>query len=117
MQDSATAIFPLALSILRDELPPTRLPAAMATLSSTLAVGSGLALSGAGLPTQGAHPDYHTVFVFSTVLCALALVAVTVVVPPSSEVAGGRIDWIGAAVLACVLVLILLPLSQANAWG
>ncbi|MFC8828938.1 MFS transporter [Streptomyces sp. NPDC057137] len=117
LQGSSTAIFPLALSILRDELPPTRLPTAMAAVSSTLAVGSGLALAAAGVLTQGENPDYHRVFLFSAVLCTLALVAVTLVVPPSSQVAGGRIDWIGAAVLACVLVLILLPLSQANTWG
>jgi MFS family permease len=117
MQGSATAIFPLALSILRDELPPARLPAAMGAVSSTLAVGAGLALVGAGALTQGANPDYHRVFLFATLLTAVALAAAVLVVPPSATKAGGRTDWAGAGALAAALALLLLPLSQGNAWG
>lgn len=61
-QGSATSIFPLALAVLRDELPPRRLPGAMGLVSGTLAVGSGLALVGSGLLTQGDDPDYRLVF-------------------------------------------------------
>ncbi|MFE0100488.1 MFS transporter [Streptomyces sp. NPDC059009] len=117
MQGAATAIFPLALSVLRDELPPHRLPGAMGLVSGTLAVGSGLALVGAGLLTQGDNPDYHHVFWLATVLSALAFVVAAVVVPPSPEPHGGRTDWLGAGALAATLVLFLLPISQGNTWG
>ncbi|NBM17379.1 MFS transporter [Streptomyces sp. GC420] len=117
LQGASTAIFPLALSVLRDELPPYRLPGAMGLVSGTLAFGSGFALVGAGLLTQGADPDYHRVFWLATALSVVALAAVAVVVPPSAGATGGRTDWWGAATLAAALVLLLLPVSQGNLWG
>ncbi|QKW11196.1 MFS transporter [Streptomyces sp. NA04227] len=117
LQGAATAIFPLALSVLRDELEPKRLPGAMALVSGTLAVGAGLALVGAGLLTQGSDPDYHRVFWLAAVLALLALLAVVTVVPTSAHRPGGRTDWAGAGSLALLLVLVLLPLSQGNEWG
>ncbi|MGP3925945.1 MFS transporter [Streptomyces sp. 8N616] len=117
MQGASTAIFPLALSVLRDELEPRRLSGAMGLVSGTLAVGAGLALVGAGLLTQGTDPDYHRIFWMATALSLIALVGVTAAVPPSRETTGGRTDWAGAATLAATLVLFLLPVSQGNTWG
>nr|WP_234386447.1 MFS transporter [Streptomyces sp. ERV7] len=117
MQGAATAIFPLALSVLREEIRPEKLHGAMALVSGTLAFGSGLALVGAGLLTQGDHPDYHRVFWLAAVLAVVALVAVVAGVPASRHKPGGRTDWLGAATLAAVLVLLLLPISQGHEWG
>ncbi|WP_063756423.1 MFS transporter [Streptomyces sp. NRRL S-1824] len=118
MQGASTAIFPLALSVLRDELPARRLPGAMGLVSGTLAFGSGLALVGAGLLTQGPHPDYHRVFWLATVLSLIALATVAFAVPPSPSSTGGRTDWLGATTLAGALVLLLLPISQGSGtWG
>lgn len=117
MQGAATAIFPLALSVLREEIPPARLHSAMALVSGTLAAGSGIALVGAGLLTQGPDPDYRRVFWLAFGLAVLALAAVLVVVPGSRHKAGGRTDWLGAGSLAAMLVLLLLPLSQGHEWG
>ncbi|GHB68665.1 MFS transporter [Streptomyces xanthochromogenes] len=117
LQGAATAIFPLALSVLREEIPAQKLHGAMALVSGTLAFGSGLALVGAGLLTQGSHPDYHRVFWLAVILAVLALVAVVAVVPASRNKTGGRTDWLGAATLAAFLVLLLLPISQGHEWG
>ncbi|MFF1476565.1 MFS transporter [Streptomyces sp. NPDC058301] len=117
MQGAATAIFPLALSVLREEIRPEKLHGAMALVSGTLAFGSGLALVGAGLLTQGDHPDYHRVFWLAAVLAVVALVAVVVGVPASRHKPGGRTDWLGAGTLAALLVLLLLPISQGHEWG
>ncbi|WP_078843028.1 MFS transporter [Streptomyces albus] len=117
MQGASTAIFPLALSVLRDELPADRLPGAMGLVSGTLAFGSGFALVGAGLLTRGPEAGYDRVFWLAAVLSAVALAAVALAVPPSPEPAGGRTDWAGAALLATALVLFLLPVSQGNGWG
>ncbi|MEU9099565.1 MFS transporter [Streptomyces sp. NPDC048361] len=117
MQGASTAIFPLGLSVLRDELPARRLPGAMGLVSGTLAFGSGLALVGAGLLSQGPHPDYHRVFWLATVLSLFALAVVAIAVPPSHSCVGGRTDWWGVTTLAGALVLLLLPVSQGSAWG
>ncbi|WP_055563116.1 MFS transporter [Streptomyces atriruber] len=117
MQGAATAIFPLALSVLREEIRPAKLPGAMALVSGTLAFGSGLALVGAGLLTQGSDPDYHRVFWLAVVLAVVALVGVVLAVPASRSKTGGRTDWLGAGTLALLLVLLLLPISQGHEWG
>jgi MFS family permease len=117
LQGSATAIFPLALSVIRDEVPQEKLHGAMALVSSTLAFGSGLSLVVTGLLTQGSHPDYHSVFWFSTAVSALALLAVAFVVPDGGKRTGGRIDFLGASTLAAFLVLLLLGISQGHTWG
>ncbi|MFD3454997.1 MFS transporter [Streptomyces sp. NPDC058691] len=117
LQGAATAVFPLAQAVLREELPPERLPGAMGSVSGTLAFGTGLALVGAGLLTQGPAPDYHRVFWMAAAMSALSLVAVAAVVPRSRLVTGGRVDWRGAVGLAVTLVLLLLPLSRGSEWG
>ncbi|WP_217554687.1 MFS transporter [Streptomyces sp. GbtcB6] len=117
LQGSATAIFPLALSVIRDEVPHEKLHGAMALVSGTLAFGSGLSLVATGLLTQGSDPNYHLVFWFSTALTALALAAVAVAVPHGGSPTGGRIDVLGALTLAIFLVLLLLGISQGHEWG
>ncbi|WP_420711756.1 MFS transporter [Streptomyces sp. NRRL B-24720] len=117
LQGAATAVFPLAQAVLRAELPAERLPAAMGTISGTLAFGTGLALAGAGLLTGGDAPDYHRVFWLAAAVSALSLLAVAVLVPPSRPACGGHTDWRGAAGLTVALVLLLLPLSRATVWG
>ncbi|MFB7330802.1 MFS transporter [Streptomyces adustus] len=117
MQGSATAIFPLALSIVRDQVPHEKLHGAMALVSSTLAFGSGLSLVVTGLLTQGGDPDYHSVFWFSTAVSVLALLAVLFLVPDGGHRVGGRVDVPGTLVLAAFLVLLLLGISQGHTWG
>lgn len=117
LQGSATAIFPLALSIIRDQVPHEKLHGAMALVSSTLAFGSGLSLVITGLLTQGGHPDYHAVFWVSTGLSVLALLAAIFLVPDRGHATGGRIDYLGTATLAGFLVLLLLGISQGHSWG
>ncbi|MFJ3307736.1 MFS transporter [Streptomyces sp. NPDC086549] len=117
MQGSATAIFPLALSIVRDQVPHEKLHGAMALVSSSLAFGSGLSLVVTGLLTQGSNPDYHYVFWFSTGVSALALLGVILLVPDGGHRVGGRVDVLGTLTLAACLVLLLLGISQGHTWG
>ncbi|MEV4439353.1 MFS transporter [Streptomyces sp. NPDC049577] len=117
MQGAATAIFPLALSVLREEIRPAKLPGAMAMVSGTLAFGSGLALVATGLLTSGDDADYRSAFWLATGLAALALLAVVLLVPATRETTGGRTDVLGALSLAGTLVLLLLPITQGHEWG
>jgi len=117
LQGASTAVFALAQSVLRNELPARRLPGSMGLISGTLAFGNGLALVGAGLLTQGPAPDYHRVFWAAAVLSGLALIATAVAVPHTGAPGGGRTDWLGAVLLAAMLTLLLLPLSRVAVWG
>ncbi|WP_327129401.1 MFS transporter [Streptomyces sp. NBC_01727] len=117
LQGAATAVFPLALSILREEVNPRRLPGAMAVVSGSLAFGSGLSYVLTGLLTRDANADYRTVFWLAAGLSAVALAAAAVFVQHTRIRPGGRTDFLGALTLAAFLVLLLLPVSQGNRWG
>ncbi|MCB5165777.1 MFS transporter [Streptomyces bambusae] len=117
LQGAATAIFPLALSVLREEVRPQKLPGAMALVSGTLAFGSGLALVATGLLTSGDGADYRNAFWMATGFAVLALVAVVALVPATRHKTGGRTDFLGALTLGLTLLLLLLPISQGNEWG
>ncbi|MGW5348651.1 MFS transporter [Streptomyces sp. NPDC004050] len=117
LQGAATAIFPLALSVLREEVRPQKLPGAMALVSGTLAFGSGLALVATGLLTSGDDADYRNAFWMATGFAALALLAVVLLVPATRHKTGGRTDVLGALTLGLTLLLLLLPISQGHDWG
>ncbi|WP_327350738.1 MFS transporter [Streptomyces sp. NBC_01304] len=117
LQGAATAIFPLALSVLREEVRPQKLPGAMALVSGTLAFGSGLALVATGLLTSGAGADYRNAFWMATGFAVLALLAVVFLVPATRHKTGGRTDFLGALTLGIALLLLLLPISQGHEWG
>ncbi|MEU8461024.1 MFS transporter [Streptomyces sp. NPDC029003] len=117
LQGAATAIFPLALSVLREEVRPQKLPGAMALVSGTLAFGSGLALVATGLLTSGDDADYRNAFWMATGFATLALLAVVFLVPATRHKTGGRTDFLGALTLGIALLLLLLPISQGHEWG
>ncbi|MER6099724.1 MFS transporter [Streptomyces sp. NPDC001728] len=117
LQGAATAIFPLALSVLREEVRPQKLPGAMSLVSGTLAFGSGLALVATGLLTSGSGADYRNAFWMATGFAALALLAVVLLVPATRHKTGGRTDLLGALTLGLTLLLLLLPISQGHEWG
>ncbi|MCX4775772.1 MFS transporter [Streptomyces sp. NBC_01264] len=117
LQGAATAIFPLALSVLREEVRPQKLPGAMALVSGTLAFGSGLALVATGLLTSGSDADYRNAFWMATGFAVIALLAVVFLVPATKHKTGGRTDFLGALTLGIALLLLLLPISQGHEWG
>jgi hypothetical protein len=51
------------------------------------------------------------------ILAVVALAGVLFAVPASRSKTGGRTDWLGAVVLAVLLVLLLVPISQGHTWG
>ncbi|MGZ4556053.1 MAG: MFS transporter [Mycobacteriaceae bacterium] len=116
LQGAAAGIFPLAISVLRDEIATDKLPSSMAIVSATLSVGGGIGLVATGLLTTGGD-DYHNVFWLAFILSAAALVGVFVLVPDPHKTSPGRTDVAGALTLGLTLVLLLMPLSQGSAWG
>jgi MFS family permease len=115
MQAASFGLFPLAIGVLREELPPQRLTGAMAVVSGMLAVGAGIGLTVTGLVMRHGG-DYHRLFWLATALTAVGLAGV-VGLPRRAAVATGRIDWIGGGLLGLGLVLLIMPLEEGNSWG
>ncbi|MFD6857407.1 MFS transporter [Rhodococcus sp. NPDC060090] len=115
LQGAAVGAIPLGIAILRDELPPKKIPGAMATLSATLGVGGAIGLPFAAFVAQ--LTNWHMLFVVSGIIGVLGIAAVLYFVPESSQRNPGRFDFVGAILLSIALVLLLLPVSKGNAWG
>ncbi|GAA4166021.1 MFS transporter [Gryllotalpicola daejeonensis] len=115
IQGVAAGAIPLGISLLATLLPKKRRASAMATISAMLGVGGALGLPFAGLIAE--HGDFHTLFWVTTIAAAVAFAAIIIFVPESHDPAGGRIDPVGAVLLAGALVALLLPLSEGSSWG
>ena len=117
LQGASYGLFPLSISVLRRELPEARLSVAMSIVSSTLAVGGVAGLVATGL-LVGDGGDYRRPFwiglgvtLLSLLLACLGAAAPRRRRPPAGSTGGAR--WCSGA----GLVLLLLPVSQGNAWG
>ncbi|MDT7784640.1 MAG: hypothetical protein QOF58_3059, partial [Pseudonocardiales bacterium] len=87
LQGLSGGVIPLGISIMRDELPPERLGAATATMSSSLGVGGALGLPAAALIAE--NLSWHALFWTAAAVGSIALVLVFVFVPESPVRTGG----------------------------
>ena len=116
LQGGAFALYPVAVSVLRDELPAERLVRSIAALSAMLGFGGGLGLVVTGLlMTDGAA--YQRVFWLCTLFTAAVMVAAWLVVPNRPRHVRAEIDWLGGAGLAVGLAAVLLAITQGTRWG
>ncbi|QEN14367.1 MFS transporter [Mycolicibacterium sp. ELW1] len=116
LQGASYALYPIGVSILREELPTDRLMRAMAVLSGSLGFGGGMGLVVTGLLMRG-DAGYHRVFWLTTAFTVLVIVAVLVVLPTRPRSSAGTVDWGGAAGLALGLSAVLLAITQGHGWG
>ncbi|MGC0362947.1 MFS family permease [Rhodococcus sp. 27YEA15] len=115
LQGASMGAIPLGIAILRDTLPPKKVPGAMAVMSATLGVGGAVGLPIAAVIAQNAN--WHYLFVTSAVLGLLCLMLVAIVVPESKVLRPGRFDIAGAVGLGIALVALLLPVTKGGTWG
>ena len=115
LQGMATAVVPLGISILRDELPPAKVGAGVAMMSSTLGIGAAVGLPIAGLVVD--HADWHAMFWGATALALVVLALVATVVRESPVRGSGRFDVIGSIGLTGFLMCLLLAVSKGSSWG
>ncbi|MGV0742843.1 MFS transporter [Mycolicibacterium sp. XJ870] len=116
LQGASYALYPISISILREELAEDRLVSAMSVLSGTLGFGGGTGLVVTGLLMSG-DAGYHRVFWLTTAFTAVVIVVTALVVPARTPTARGDIDWLGALGLAGGLSAVLLAITQGNSWG
>ncbi|GAA2753059.1 MULTISPECIES: MFS transporter [Kitasatospora] len=116
LQGAGGGVLPLAISIVRDELPREKVTGGVAAISASMGVGSGLGLVATGLLLE--HWNYKSIFWMGLAfgLIAVALVALRVPKDPVVDKAGGA-DPLGALTLAGWLSALLIAVSQGNHWG
>ena len=116
LQGASFSLYPIGVSILREELPSGELMGAMAVLSGVLGFGGGMGLVVTGILMHG-DAGYHRVFWFTVAFVVLVIVAVLAVVPRRPRSATGSVDWTGAVGLAAGLSPLLLAITQGHTWG
>jgi EmrB/QacA subfamily drug resistance transporter len=115
VQGVGAAILPLAIGIVRDEVPADRVAVGIGTLSSTLGVGGGVALVLGGLLVE--HVGLSWVFWSALVVTVPTAVLTWVFVPESPVRSPARVDYAGAALLSLALLGLLLAITEGNRWG
>lgn len=115
LQGVAMGFIPVAISMVRDLIPPKMAAIAIAALSATTGVGGAIGLPLAAWIVQSF--DWHTLFWVSTVLAVLVLAATALAVPPVRDTNPGDFDVVGAIGIAIGLVAVLVGVSKGNDWG
>ena len=111
----SVAAIPVGISLVGTVLPDHRAGNGIALISAMLGVGSALGLPLAGVIAE--HADYHVLFWICVGGGAVTLGGIVALVPEPPAAGHGRFDLPGALLLAVALAALLLPLSQASAWG
>ena len=115
LQGFSSALIPVDISIMRDELPKEKMGSAVALMSATLGIGSALGLPLAGLLYESL--GWESIFWVSAAAGSLLLTAVVLVVPESKVRTPGRFDFLGAVILSAALAALLLAISKGGSWG
>jgi MFS family permease len=115
VQGMGLAAFPLSYGIIRDVLPQARVPSALGTMASVIAVGGGLGavLAGPIVDLLG----WRWLFWLPTIIMAVVALLGLRFIDDVPHRETGRINWLAASLLAGWLITLLLPLSQGTQWG
>lgn len=116
LQGAAFSLYPVAVSILRDEIPADRLVRAIALLSAMLGFGGGMGLVVTGLLMPPGAP-YQRVFWLCALFAAAVIALVVAVVPSRPRRCAATVDWFGGFSLAVGLSAMLLTITEARGWG
>src|SRR4051812_33864003 len=115
VQGTSAAVVPLAIGIVRDELPPARVGVVIGLLSSMLGIGGGAALILARFLVD--HGGLDAIFWSALVVTAIGAALTWAFVPESPVRSPAPVDVWGAVLLSISLVALLLGVSEGNRWG
>ncbi|MGY1704623.1 MFS transporter [Geodermatophilus sp. SYSU D00697] len=115
LQGFGLGLMPLLIATARDALPGDRSRKTIGALSITVVSGVGLGYPLAGLVAElgGVRASFWA----ATGICAFALVAAALVLPPPSPTPARRFDVPGALLLCAGLGGAVLALSEGETWG
>jgi EmrB/QacA subfamily drug resistance transporter len=115
LQGIGGGVFPLSFGIVRDEFPIRKIPTGIAMLGATAGIGGAIGLPLGGLLVDQA--SYHWIFWISAAMGVIATVTTIRFVPESPLRSPGKVDYVGAGILAVGLSAVLIAVSRANQWG
>src|SRR4051795_4308256 len=115
IQGVGGGIFPLAFSIIRDELPREKVPGAIGLVSSLLGIGGGAGVVLAGVVTQ--NLSYHWLFWFPLVAILLTAYLTWRHIPESPVKTPGHVNYKAAALMTAGISGVLLAITQTSTWG
>lgn len=116
VQGLGGAVFPLCFALIRDHLPPERRPRAFVAVSTVMSVGGAIGTVAAGPLLTVVSSRW--LFGLPAVVSALGAIAVAALLPRGSRRRDdSRIDWLGAALLATWLGLLLFAISRSATYG
>ncbi|GLY91629.1 MFS transporter [Actinoallomurus iriomotensis] len=116
LQGTSSALIPLAIGMIRDSFPPAKVTSGIGIVSATMGVGGSMGMIVTGL-IAGHTSSYRPEFWIAAALAAAGLVMVVLSARDVGGRTGGRPDYLGAALLAGLLICLLLAISEGNDWG
>jgi EmrB/QacA subfamily drug resistance transporter len=115
IQGAGGGIFPLAFSIIRDELPNERVPGAIGLVSSLLGIGGGAGVVFAGVVTE--NLSYHWLFWFPLVAILFTAYLTWRYIPESPVKTPAEINYRAALLMTAGISSVLLAITQTSSWG
>lgn len=115
LQGIAIGVIPLSISIMRDVVPPRRLPGAIALASGMLGGGAAFGMPIGALVTLWL--DWHALFWLCAALGVACAGWLWLAVPESARLRGGRFDFVGAIGTLLGSAALLIAIAQGVGWG
>src|SRR5947207_5110940 len=115
IQGAGGGVFPLAFSIIRDELPQERVPGAMGLVSSLLGIGAGAGVVFAGIVTE--HLSYHWLFWFPLVVIVFTAWLTWRYIPESPVKSPAEINYRATVLMSIGISGVLLAITETSTWG
>src|SRR5947207_14320380 len=115
IQGIGGGIFPLAFSIIRDELPNERVPGAIGLVSSLLGIGGGAGVVFAGIVTE--NLSYHWLFWFPLAIIVFTAYLTRRYIPESPVKAPAEINYRAAGLMTLGISGVLLAITETSTWG
>lgn len=116
LQGLAFSLYPIAVAILREEVPAEQLIRSMAVISAMLGLGGGIGLVATGLLIGDGTP-YQRVFWLCAIVTAAVMIPAAIAIQGRPNHVSAEVDWLGALGLALGLSAIVLAVTQGRTWG
>lgn len=114
-QGLSSALIPVAMSIVKDVVPPARVGTGVALVSGTLGIGSaaGLPMAGVVYGTLG----WNALFWITAGLAVVLMLTTSLLLPADTAARREPFDWVGAPLLMAALAPLLLVITQGEVFG